>query len=157
MNHKYVLEKLTTGMYAILIDDKVANKIITADNKRAICSINNEIDIHCAILNKKDGQKYITIGAEVCKKLHLKVGSTLQASFKIDDTAYQFEMPEELAEVLGTDKEAHTIFHALTAGNQRGLIYLVSMIKSTDKKIERSLKIAEQIKRGVTSARLVLK
>jgi uncharacterized protein YdeI (YjbR/CyaY-like superfamily) len=58
---------------------------------------------------------------------------------------------------LDTDDEANKIFHALTAGNQRGLIYLLSLVKSSDKKIERALKIAERIKQGITSPRLILK
>jgi uncharacterized protein YdeI (YjbR/CyaY-like superfamily) len=66
-------------------------------------------------------------------------------------------MPEELKEVLDTDDEANKIFHTLTAGNQRGLIYLLSLVKSSDKKIERALKIAERIKLGITSPRLILK
>jgi uncharacterized protein YdeI (YjbR/CyaY-like superfamily) len=66
-------------------------------------------------------------------------------------------MPEELSEVLATDPEASRIFHALTEGNQRGLIFLVTQVKSTDKRIERSLRIADQVKHGVTSPRLILK
>jgi hypothetical protein len=34
---------------------------------------------------------------------------------------------------------------------------LLSLVKSSDKKIERALKIAERIKMGITSQQLVLK
>ena len=51
----------------------------------------------------------------------------------------------------------HIIFHALTEGNQRGVIYLVTQVKSSKKKVERALKISEKLKQGVTSARLILK
>jgi hypothetical protein len=67
------------------------------------------------------------------------------------------EMPKELKEVLNTDMEADKVFHSLTAGNQRSLIYLISQVKSSDKRIERALKMAEQIKNGITSARAILK
>ena len=60
-------------------------------------------------------------------------------------------------QVLDTDVEAHRIFHSLTAGNQRGLIYLVSQVKSGDKKVDRALKIVEKIKKGVTSPKIILK
>lgn len=66
-------------------------------------------------------------------------------------------MPEEFKEVLNSDQEADEIFHSLTEGNQRGLIYLVSQVKSSDKKIERALKIVARIKNGVTTPRVILK
>ncbi len=87
----------------------------------------------------------------------MRNGSKVTASFSIDDTTYQFDMPEELNEVLETDPHAKEIFHALTKGNQRGLIYLVSQVKSTGKKIERALKIVSQMKKGITSPKLILK
>ncbi len=66
-------------------------------------------------------------------------------------------MPEELEEVLNIDLDAHTKFHSLTAGNQRSLIYLVTQVKSSEKRIERALKIAEKIKNGVTAPRHIFK
>ena len=106
---------------------------------------------------KKEGGYFINIGATICKKLKLKPGSKVNATFKVDETTYQFNMPNEFSEVLNTDEEAHEIFNNLTEGNQRGLIYLVTQVKNTDKKIERALKIAAQIKHGITSPRQILK
>ncbi len=144
-------------MHCILLDDKTVAKLTKGGNKRVICTINKTEQLHCAILPQKDGGHFVIIGATIRKKLQLKVGAEIDATFVIDETEYQFEMPEELKEVLDTDEEANKIFHALTAGNQRGLIYLLSLVKSSDKKIERALKIAERIKQGITSQRLVLK
>jgi uncharacterized protein YdeI (YjbR/CyaY-like superfamily) len=50
-----------------------------------------------------------------------------------------------------------SVFEDLTDGNKRGLIYVVSSVKSSDKRIERALKIVEKLKIGVTSPRLILK
>jgi uncharacterized protein YdeI (YjbR/CyaY-like superfamily) len=66
-------------------------------------------------------------------------------------------MPEELREVLDTDPEAGRVFDSLTEGNKRGLMYLVSQVKSSDKRIERSFIIAAKLKRGITSPREILK
>ncbi len=66
-------------------------------------------------------------------------------------------MPEELAEVLRTDPEAEVVFNRLTPGNKRGLMALVNMVKSVDKKIERALLIAEKIRRGVHSPQQIMK
>ena len=144
-------------MHYIMLDEKLVTKLTKDNNKRVVCTINKTEKLHAAIMHKKEGGHFIVIGAAVCKKLKLKTGAELHASFVIDKTEYQFEMPEELKEVLDTDDEANKIFHALTTGNQRGLIYLLSLVKASDKKIERALKIAERIKLGITSPRLILK
>lgn len=157
MPTEYVLDKFDSGMHYIMLDKKTVLSLTKNGNKRVICRLNNEIDFHCAIMSKKEGGYFINIGLTICKKLKIKVGSKVSATFSVDNSEYQFEMPEELKEVLNTDPEAFEIFHSLTEGNQRGLIYLVNQVKSIDKKIERSLKIVERIKNGVTSPRVILK
>jgi hypothetical protein len=154
---KYSFQKFSSSMHYIILDAKIVSKITKNNNKRAICTINEIESFHCGLMPKKEGGYFINIGNAICKKLQLKEGSTITASFEIDKTEYQFEIPEELAEVLNTDEQANAIFHSLTLGNQRGLIYLLSLVKSSDKKIERALKIAERIKDGITSPRLVMK
>jgi hypothetical protein len=157
MATEYLLEKFDSGMHYILLDKKTVATLTKADNKRAVCKLNNEVEFHCALMPKKEGGHFINIGSTICKKLKIKEGSKVTATFTIDNTEYQFEMPEELKEVLDTDPKADKIFHSLTEGNQRGLIYLVAQVKSSDKKIERALKIVEKIKNGITSPRLILK
>jgi Domain of unknown function (DUF1905)/Bacteriocin-protection, YdeI or OmpD-Associated len=157
MDIEFILEKFDSGMHYIMLDKKTVITLTKDDNKRVICNLNNQIAFHCAIMPKKEGGYFINIGSTICKKLGLKVGSKVTATFEIDKTEYQFEMPEELKEVLETDKIANEIFHSLSIGNQRGLIYLVLQVKSIDKKIERALKIVNKIKIGITSPRLILK
>jgi Bacteriocin-protection, YdeI or OmpD-Associated/Domain of unknown function (DUF1905) len=153
----YVLQKFTGSMHYIMPDAKTVAALTKNNNKRVICTLNHTLQLHCALMPKKEGGHFIAIGAAVCKKLKIKAGATVSASFTIDTTAYQFEMPEELQEVLDTDPVAQKIFAALTPGNQRGLIYLVTMVKSVDKRIERALLIAKKIKAGIISPRLILK
>lgn len=144
-------------MHYIMLDGKTVAFITKAGNKRAICNLNNTLEFHCAVMPKKEGGHFINIGSAICKKLKLREGLKLSATFSIDKTEYQFEMPKELKEVLNTDTKAEKLFHSLTEGNQRGLIYLVAQVKSVDKRIERALKIAERLKIGITSPRLILK
>jgi hypothetical protein len=154
---EYTLEKLSNGMHYIMLDKKAVTTLTKNGNKRVICKLNNQLEIHSALLPKKEGGCFITIGLTTCKKLKIKEGSIVTATFQIDKSDYQFEMPAEFKEVLNTDSKANKIFHALTPGNQRGIIYLVGLVKSSDKRIERSLKIAEKLKAGVTSPPLLLK
>jgi Bacteriocin-protection, YdeI or OmpD-Associated/Domain of unknown function (DUF1905) len=154
---EYIVQKFSNGMHYILPDVKIVSRLTKNGNKRAICKLNDTVEFHCAFMSKKEGGHFIIIGSALCKKLKIKPGSEVTAAFSADEREYQFEMPEELKEVLDTDPAAHKIFHSLTKGNQRGLMYLVTLVKSSDKKIERALKIAEKIKASITSLRLILK
>ena len=154
---QYTVCKFASGMHYFMLDNKTVARVTKGGNKRAICKLNNQVEFHCAIMPKKEGGHFVNVGLAICKKLGLKEGSTVSATFSIDQTDYQFAMPDELKEVLDTDGKAKKLFHSLTEGNQRGLIYLVTQVKSVDKRIERALKISEQLKNSVTSPRLILK
>lgn len=157
MAKTFLLQKVENGMHVLLLDPKTVSALKTGTGNRVICHLSDSIRFHCAILNRKEGGHYVYIKAALCKQLGLKPGARVPARFMADETTYQFPMPEELKEVLDTDPEANRIFHALTDGNQRGLIVLVTQVKSVDKRIERALKIAERLKAGIHSPRIILK
>lgn len=157
VNNTFVLEKFDSGMHYIMLDEEVVQTLIAHNNHRVMCRLNDQVEFHCAIMPKKESGYFINIGSSICKKLKIKEGSAVTASFSADHSKYQLEMPEELQEALNTDLEADQLFHSLTEGNQRGLIYLVTQVKSKDKRIERALKITEKLKIGVTSPRIILK
>lgn len=158
MKKKYLLEKRGKGyMHFIVLEEATVKKLTKDGNKRVVCTLNGEATFHAAIVHKKDIGYLVQVGGSVCRQLSIKAGDTVTATFAVDTSQYQFNMPEELEEVLRTDPEASDIFHGLSAGNQRGLIYLVAQVKSVDKRIDRALAMAAAMKNGVTSPRLVLK
>jgi hypothetical protein len=150
------LEKFDNGMHYIFVEENVVNTFINQGSKRAICTIKNH-DFHCAFMPKREGGYFINIGSKICKELNLKLGDLIEPTFKADTTEYQFDMPEEFTEVLYQEPDALAIFEGLTDGNKRGLIYLITMVKSSEKRIEKALKIVEKLKLGITSPRLILK
>lgn len=157
MDKTYLLQKFASGMHYIRIDDETARQFLEEGHKRVVCTLNDQIDFHCAIMPKKESGYFVNIGAAICKKLKIKAGAEVKAKFSTDTTEYQFEMPEELQEVLVSDPEAMEIFHTLTPGNQRGIIYLVTLLKTSQKRIERALMIADKLKCGISTPRLILK
>jgi Bacteriocin-protection, YdeI or OmpD-Associated/Domain of unknown function (DUF1905) len=150
------LQKFDAGMHYLQVEEEVVLAYHAKGSKRALCTIKNT-PVHCAFLSMKNGGYYIVLGSKICSALKLKEGDELEPIFSDDDSDYQFEMPEEFAEVLYQDTEAMEIFENLTDGNKRGLMYIVTGVKSSDKRIERALKIVEKLKVGVTSPRLMLK
>ena len=130
---------------------------MVSGNKRVVCTLNDNLALHSAIMKNKVGEYYITISSKVCKQLGLSVGDKVKIHLQVDTAEYQFSMPEELQEVLDSDPEAAIAFEALTDGKKRSIMYLVTLVKSADKRIERALLIAHKIKMGITSPQLLLK
>jgi hypothetical protein len=154
---QYRLQKFDSGMHYFMVSDTVVAEIRVDGNTRAVCTLNHLERFHCALMPKKEGGFFVNVGSDICKKMGLTAGSTFEATFEIDTAENQFDIPVEWKAVLESDFEAAQIFEDLTAGNKRGLLYLISQVKSTEKRIERSLKIAEKIKAGITSPRVILK
>lgn len=158
MAKEYIIEKMGAGhMDFIRLDEKTVKRLTAGGNRRVLCTLNGSLGIHAAIMKTKTGIHYIMLSTANQKKLGVKAGSKVKAEIEIDKSELQFHIPEEFEEVMATDPEAKKVFNQLTAGNKRGLVALVNMVKSTDKRIERSLKIADRIKKGITSPQKVMK
>lgn len=145
------------GMHFINISASMADKFIKKRIKRCIATLNGTSNLHVALQSRKEGGYFIYISKRVLKELNLKKGMTVQLELKEDQSTFKFEEAEEWNEVLATDNKAKTIFHQLTPGNQRSILYLITRVKSSDKRIERALHIAEQLKRGIHSAAQLMK
>lgn len=155
---KFTIQKMGAGyMDYIELDAKTVKRVTSGGNKRVLCTLNGSLSIHAAVMRTKDGMHYIMISTANLKKLGIRSGSTVNAVIEIDKSELQFHIPEEFREVFATDAEAEKIFSSLTDGNKRGLIALVNMVKSSDKKIERALKIAERLKLGITAPQKMMK
>ncbi len=154
---RYTIQKMGAGyMDYIELDAKTVKRVTAGGNKRVLCTINNTVVIHAAVMKKKEGSYYIMISSANKKKLGVNTGNTISVKIEIDKSELQFHIPEEFAEVIATDQQAEIIFNRLSPGNKRGLVALVNMVKSSDKKIERALKIADKLKLGITSPQKIM-
>lgn len=144
-------------MHGIRVAAATAEAFLEQGHKRVVCTLNGDTTIHRALSPIKGGGHYVIVGKKVLKTLGVEAGDFVTATLATDTSKHQFEMPEALAAVFETDPDADGIFQSLSPGNQRGLMYLVTAVKSTDKQIERALKIADRLKMGVTSPRDILK
>jgi len=154
MTQEFSIQKLPNGMFVIVLPEKALAKF--KGEKRLVCTI-NKVPFHCALMNHKAGGHYINIGLATLRKIGVREGMKVKPIFSRDKSKHQFKQVAELDEVLKTDSTAKKVFNSLTDGGKRSLLYLVSQPKSVDKRIERALLIAERLKQGVTSARMILK
>jgi Bacteriocin-protection, YdeI or OmpD-Associated/Domain of unknown function (DUF1905) len=134
------------------VPDEVIEQFRGLGMKRALVTVNG-VPMHCGLLNSKEFGVYIYFGKATTKTLGIKPKQMAEVTFEVDESEHQFDLPIEFAEVFETDPAALQVFESLTAGNRRSLIHLVAQLKSTDKRIERALFIAEKLKLGITNAR----
>jgi len=80
-----------------------------------------------------------------------------QLQFFEDTSTYGVGMPEELEAVLLSDKQAFTIFKSFTAGKMRGIICMILGYKNPQTKIDKSLLLCENLKRGIRKKPELLK
>lgn len=119
----------------------------TTEDSRVICWLNVAVKIHAAILSKGDNQYYLMCSKELRKALEIEAGDTVNVKLEKDDSKYGMPMPEEFQEALYADPEGDTFFHQLTPGKQRSLLYIVGKLKSSNKRIEKSIIILEHLRK----------
>jgi antitoxin component of MazEF toxin-antitoxin module len=150
------IKKSPNGMHVLYLPETEALRFIEKGEKRVLAILNNKVELHCALVREKAAGFCIMISARVMKELGVRSGDTVRVHLQSDQSPLQFSVPEELQEVLNTDEGAKNVFDTLTDGRKRGLAALVLQVKSTDKRIERSLVIAEKLKLGITAPAKVL-
>ena len=83
------------------------------------------------------------------KQLGIFPNDYFQLQFFEDASKYGVEVPEEFEAVMLSDYDAYQIFEAFTKGKQRGLIYGITRYKSSQKRIDKTLLLCENLKHGI--------
>lgn len=141
------VEKLFSSVwsYGAEVPADLANEFFHDNARRVVCTINGQVEIHCAIMPKGQDAWCVLINKDIRTKLGLEVGSPVELIMRRDTSEYGLPMCEELREVLTTDEQANTLFHTLTPGLQRTLIYWAGNVKHPEKRIIRCLAIAQNL------------
>lgn len=126
---------------------KVIVKDLAGDgSRRVVCMLKGSVTFQCALVPFGKGIFVITVNRKLRQSLGLEIGTKLSVSLSKDTSEYGLPLPDEFREVVHQDPEAGTLFHALTRGRQRTLLYIVGSAKTPDKRIARSIIIAEHLK-----------
>jgi len=146
------LPKLKT--HYITITKKQLEETFSSDEKGSIYNqrysvlINEKATWKGGSLALGDNQAYIAISKERMKQSNCELNDTVDVTLIRDYSLYGFDVPEEFEELLRQDEEARIRFESLTMGKRRATIYLVLQIKSSDKRLDKSLFFMENIKRA---------
>ncbi|MCY7328407.1 MAG: DUF1905 domain-containing protein [Saprospiraceae bacterium] len=143
------LEESTNKLWGchFAIPPMVAGVLIEQrEDRRVVCTLHEKTAYQCAMLPRGDGTFLITVNKKIQKELGLKIGSRVQVSLHPDESEYGLPMPEEMAEVLAQDEIGNRLFHALTPGKLRTLLYIVGKPKDADARVHLALLIVEHLK-----------
>lgn len=119
---------------------------LRGQSRRAVCRLNDRIEWQCALLSRGDGSFLITVNKKTQTTLRVQPGSVVQVEVWPDESEYGLPMPEELAELMAQDAEAHRLLHALTPGKLRTLLYIIAQTKSSDLRLQRALVVVGHLK-----------
>ena len=134
------------GWHFLVIEKPVVEKMkFEGKSKRILCSIRGGEPFQCALMPWGD-IFYIMVNKKRRTELGLEIGDIVDIEIEKDESKYGMTMPEEFKEVLNQDPEADKIFHSLTEGKMRSLMYFASTVKDIDKRIHACLVIMEHLK-----------
>ncbi len=136
-----------TGMHYLEVPQEIVEQLGGKMKIRLLCTVNNAITFHCGLVGLGGGSAYISINTKRMKQLGVQKGDEVHVSLELDQSTYGMEMPHELAELLAQDEAGNQRFHMLTAGKQRNIIHYVSMVRSSQLRIDRAIRLIENLKR----------
>ena len=134
--------------YHVKVPRDIAAHFINSGHKRVVVTLNQQVSFQAAIMPAGNGIHFINVNKKLRDQLKIKEGSRLNIALTEDTSEYGLPFPEELKEILSQDKEGDRLFHELTPGKQRNLIYAVNQVKHPDLRIQRGLIIIEHLKRN---------
>jgi len=125
--------------YVFRVENNIAEQFISGDDRRVVCTVNGTVRYHAALLHDGLGGFMILVNQARRKQLGLHTGDRLTVLLEKDTSEYGMPMSDELREVLDQDSDADALFHRLTPGKQRTLIYWTDNVKNPDIRIRRAL------------------
>jgi len=123
-----------------------AQLFVTGKDRRVLCSLNGTEPFACALMPDGQGDFFININKALRTKLKLREGDSITVALTKDESEYGMPVPEELQELWQQDDEGREMFHSLTPGKQRTLIYMVANAKSSQVRLRRALGILNHLK-----------
>jgi len=137
---------IESGWHFLEVSKEIVAKFgFEGKSKRVVCSINGSDGFQCALMPSGD-IFYIIVNKKKRDALGIVAGDTVSVELVRDESKYGLPMPDELQEVLNQDPEGDRLFHALTAGKQRSLLYLIGKINDIDKRIHQALIVVDHLK-----------
>ena len=146
-----VFEASLSGIHSFFVPKEIALPFLDQGHDRVQVRINfeeKEVGYYAALRPIK-GRYPIMLNKANQKELGLFPNDYFRVQLLEDTSRYGVDLPEEFEAVMASDPEAQEIFDSLSMGKRRGLIYVVLRYKNSQTRIEKSLLLCENLKRGI--------
>jgi hypothetical protein len=135
-----------SGWHFLLVKGEIVAKLgFEGKFKRIVCTMNGGEGFQCALLPWGE-LFYIIVNKKKRDVLGIVAGDTVDVVLVKDESKYGLPMPEEFQEVLNQDPDGDNLFHALSEGKQRSILYQLSKPKDIDVRIHQALLIVDHLK-----------
>lgn len=114
-------------------------------DRRVLCSLNGKAEYQCALLPAGGGTFVVSVNKKLRDGLRLAFGSMVEVELRKDASEYGLPMPDELLELFRQDPKDRAIFHSLTKGKQRVLLYIINGVSDADRRIFRAITILRHL------------
>ncbi len=128
------------------IPSRIAKQLMNGDGRRVVCTLNDAAEYQRAMIPHGNGSFVITVNKKLRDSLGLTFGMEVEVSLRRDESQYGLPLPKELQALLRQDEEGNALFHALTRGRQRTLLYIIGSAKSSEKRIARAIAVVNHLK-----------
>jgi hypothetical protein len=122
-----ILERSTNKLWSshLRVPSSVAEKLVRSGSRRVLRTLNGSDAHQCALLPFGKGSFVLSVNKKLCDALHLEIGSAVRVGLQRDESKYGLPMPAELKELFRQEREGRLVFHSLTQGRQRTLLYII--------------------------------
>lgn len=142
-----VLERSDNKLWGahLRVPETVAALASGPKDRRVRCRLNGEAEYQCAMVPFGGGRYVLTVNKSLRERLGLAIGSSVRVSIRRDESEYGLPVPEELAELFRQDTTGRKLFHALTKGKQRTLLYIIGKPKDPDVRARHAVTILRHL------------
>ena len=131
--------------YHIPVPEEIGDEFKNT-GRRVVCQFNDTIEHRCALMSSGKATYMITLHKALRKKLRIELGNVLSVAVAKDNSEYGMDLPDELFELWQIDPDTDQVFHSLSKGKQRSLIYLISQGKRSETRAKKAVAILKYLK-----------
>lgn len=132
--------------YGFLVPDEIAKLYASEKAKRVLCTVNGKVTWHAGIMPHGNGEWFVNINKAIRNELKVDEGDKIDVQMEADTSKYGMAICEEMQELLHQDEDGSRLFHQLTPGKQRSLLYIINKPKSADIRLSKAITTLEFLK-----------
>lgn len=135
------------GMHYVGVPDSVTSVLGKRSNLRLICRLNETVEFPCGLMALDKTMSYIMINKKRMNELGVKKGDVVHVQLEADHSKYGMPVPDEMNEYFEQDPEGLARFDKLSPGKQRNIIYYISEISNSQKRIDKLIMMMNNLRR----------